>query len=291
MHYPKLRAKFGKSVTYAQDKTAHLRTEFGFDMVQVAKNRYASEQYHDFIGFKVSKSLLERVFPITYGVELKDVLPRTDLTIGSYRFAISRLIPKMTQVALKTHKKDMMKETPTLARKKFLYRLSRSDYERDWGKDYTKPGFGVQFLAALLRFMPKFGPFKALAFNNPTPEMEELYFKSINTTVDQYRAFLENVRTNSLLPPNRDLDDGVMTKPGEYSLADDAYAVLLAKLSKRKFDLTTKELRNDILRFYSDLSIPIDTKKNKARWQGILTGLDQLKSMTPDPALVSDSAK
>jgi hypothetical protein len=121
--------------------------------------------------------------------------------------------------------------------------------------------------------------------------MEELYFKSINTTVDQYRAFLENVRTDSLLPPNRDLDDGVMTKPGEYSLADDAYAVLLAKLSKRKFDLTTKELRNDILRFYSDLSIPIDTKKNKARWQGILTGLDQLKSMTPDPALVSDSAK
>jgi hypothetical protein len=48
-HYPKLRAKFGKSVKYAQDKTAHLKTEFGFEMVKVAKNRYASEQYHDFI--------------------------------------------------------------------------------------------------------------------------------------------------------------------------------------------------------------------------------------------------
>jgi hypothetical protein len=48
IEYPKLRAKFGKSVKYAQDKTAHLKTEFGFDMVQVAKNRYSSQQYHDF---------------------------------------------------------------------------------------------------------------------------------------------------------------------------------------------------------------------------------------------------
>src|ERR1700739_1297139 len=47
IEYPKLRAKFGKSVRYAQDKTAHLKTEFGFDTVQVAKNRYASQQYHD----------------------------------------------------------------------------------------------------------------------------------------------------------------------------------------------------------------------------------------------------
>jgi hypothetical protein len=291
IHYPKLRAKFGKSVRYAQDRTAHLRTEFGFDMVQVAKNRYASEQYHDFIGFKVSKSLLERAFPIIYGIELKDVLPHADLAIGSYRFSISRLIPEMTQVALKTHKKDMMRETPTLARKKFLYRLSRSDYEREWGKDYRKPGFGVRFLAALLRFMPKIGPFKALAFNNPTPEMEELYFKSINTTVDQYRALLEDVRMDSLLPPNRDLDDGKITKPGDYSLTDSTYAMLLARLSERKFDRTTTDLRADILRFYSDLSIPIETKKDKARWQRVLTGLDQLKSVTPDPALAGTSAK
>src|ERR1039457_5842610 len=106
MEYPKLRAKYGNSVRYAQDKTAHLKTEFGFDTVQVAKNRYASQQYHDFIGFQVSKPLLERVFPIVYGLELKDVLPREDLAIGSYRYSVSSLIPEMTQVALQTHKKE-----------------------------------------------------------------------------------------------------------------------------------------------------------------------------------------
>src|ERR1700745_3366369 len=137
IQYPKLRARFGKSVRYAQDKTAHLKTEFGFDMVQVAKNRYASQQYHDFIGFQVSKPLLARTFPIVYGVELKAVLTREDLAVGSYRFAVSRLIPQMTQVALQTHKKDLMRETPNFAKRRFLYRLSRSGYEKEWGKDYV----------------------------------------------------------------------------------------------------------------------------------------------------------
>src|SRR5579863_2238183 len=278
IEYPKLRAKYGKSVRYAQDKTAHLKTEFGFDTVQVAKNRYASQQYHDFIGFLVSKPLLERVFPVVYGMQLRDVLTHEDLAVGSYRFAVSRLIPEMTKVALQTHKKDLMRETPDFAKRKFLYRLSRSDYERQWGKDYVRPGMGTRILSTFLRYMPKIGPFKKLAFNNPTPQTEDLYIKSINTTVDQYRAFLEEIRTETLLLPNRDFDSGRPTKAAEYSLTDDTYAKLLAQLSARKFDLTTTDLRDNILYFYSDTSRPIETKKNAVRWQSVMTGLDQLRS-------------
>jgi hypothetical protein len=290
IEYPKLRAKFGQSVRYAQNKTAHLKTEFGFDMVQVAKNRYASQQYHDFIGFQVSKPLLERVFPVVYGVELKDVLAHEDLAIGSYRFSISRMIPEMTQVALQTHKKDMMREQPDFAKRKFLYRLSRSDYEKEWGKDYVKPGFGTRVLSTLLRYMPKIGPFKALAFKNPTPQTEDLYFKSINTTVDQYRVFLEEVRTDSLVLPNRDLDSGNLTKAAEYPLTDDTYAKLLSQLSDKKFNLTPPELRANILDFYSDLSAPIETKKDPVRWQSVLTSLDQLRLVTPAPVVASSPA-
>ncbi len=290
IEYPKLRAKYGKSVKYAQNKTAHLKTEFGFDMVQVAKNRYASQQYHDFIGFEVSKSLLECVFPIVYGVELKDVLAHEDLAIGSYRYSVSRMIPEMTQVALQTHKKDMMREQPDFAKQKFLYRLSRSDYEKNWGKDYRKPGFGTRVLSTLLRYMPKVGPFKALAFNNPTPQTEDLYFKSINTTIDQYRAFLEEVHTNSLVLPNCDLDSGKLTKAAEYSLTDNTYAKLLSQLSAKKFDSTTPELRANILDFYSDPSAPIETKKDPAQWQSVLTSLDQLKLTAPAPVVASTPA-
>jgi hypothetical protein len=287
IEYPKLRAKFGKSVRYAQDKTAHLKTEFGFDTVQVAKNRYASQQYHDFIGFKVSKSLLERVFPVVYGVELKEVLTHEDMAVGSYRFAVSRLIPQMTKVALQTHKRDLMHETPNFAKKKFLYRLSRSNYEKEWGKDYVKPGPGTRILSTLLRYVPKIGPFKGLAFNNPTPQTEDLYIKSINTTVDQYRAVLEEVRTDTLVLANCDFDTGQVTKAAEYSLTDVTYAKLLARLSERKFDLASSELRANVLQFYSDLSLPIETKKDRVRWQAVLTELDQLKAAGPAP-IVAD---
>ena len=285
IEYPKLRAKYGNSVRYAQDHTAHLKTEFGFDMVQVAKNRYASQQYHDFIGFQVSKPLLERTFPIIYGVELKDVLTHEDLAIGSYRYAVSRMIPQMTQIALRTHKKDMMKESPTFAKKKFLYRLKRSEYEKAWGKDYTKVGFSTEFWSVILRYIPKIGPFRALAFNNPTQQTEDLYFKSINTTVDQYRAYFQQVRSGSLELANTDFDTGKPTKAAEYSLTDDTYAKLLGQLTDKKFNLTSTDLRGNVLQFYSDLSAPIETKKDQGRWQSVLTSLDQLKLMTPVPAV------
>jgi len=291
IEYPKLRAKYGNSVKYAEDHTAHLKTEFGFDMVQVAKNRYASQQYHNFIGFQVSKPLLERTFPVVYGLELKDVLPQEDLAVSSYRFAISRMIPELTQVALRTHQKDMMREEPDFAKKKFLYRLSRSDYEKEWGKDYAKAGFMTRVSAVLLRYTPKIGPFKAMAFKNPTPDTENKYFESINTTVDQYRAHLQEVRAGSLQLRNMDLDSGKETVAAEYTLTDEAYAKLLSQLTERKFDRTSAELRDNILKFYADLSAPIETKKDAARWQSVLANLDQLKVVTPAPILAAGGAK
>jgi len=260
-------------------------------MVQVAKNRYASQQYHDFIGFQVSKPLLERTFPLVYGLELKDVLTHEDLAIGSYRYAVSRMIPQMTQIALRTHQKDMMKETPDFAKEKFLYRLSRSDYEKEWGKDYSKPDFGTRMWSAILHFMPKIGPFKALAFNNPTAQTEDMYFKSINTTVDQYTADLHQLRSDSLQLPNFDFDTGKPTEAAEYPLTDETYAKLLGQLEQRKFDLTSPSLRENILSFYSDLSAPIETKKDSARWQTLLSSLDKLKLATPAPILAATPAK
>jgi hypothetical protein len=289
--YPKLRAKYGKSVRYAQDKTAHLKIEFGFDTEQVATNRYASQQYHDFIGFQVSKPLLERVFPVVYGLQLKDVLTHEDMAVGSYRWAVSQMIPQMTQVALQTHKKELMHETPNFAKQKFLYRLSRSDYEKQWGKDYKKPGVGTRILSTLLRYMPRVGPFKGLGFKSPTPQTEDLYFKSINLTVDQYRAFLEEVRRDALLLPNCDLDSGNPTKAAEYSLTDATYAKLLSQLSTQKFDITSPDLRDNILQFYSDLSLQIATKKDGVRWQAVLAELDQLKSVAPVPTLADNPAQ
>ena len=161
IEYPKLRAKFGKSVTYAEDKTAHLKTEFGFDMAQVAKNRYVSQQYHDFIGFQVSKPLLERVFPVIYGLELKDVLAHEDLAVGSYRFSVSRMIPEMTQVALQTHKEDIMRERPDFAKEKFLTVFRDRTMKRSGERITASPDSGPVFWRCLCDSFLKSAPLGA----------------------------------------------------------------------------------------------------------------------------------
>src|SRR6202047_3941163 len=138
--FPKLRAKYGNRVTYADDPKAHIRTEFGFDMTQVAKNNYTSDRYHDFIGFEISKLVLDRAFLDTYGVPLTMVISNEDMAIGTFRRAISKVIPEMTRVALVARKKELVAETPNFNSRKFRYYLSRARYEREWGKGSRRPG-------------------------------------------------------------------------------------------------------------------------------------------------------
>lgn len=278
---PKLKAKFGDSITFAQNKTAHVRTEFGFDVVQVAKHRYASQQYHDFIGFKVSKELLERVFPVVYGRKLDDVLPRLDLAVGSYRYAVSKLIPELTIVALKTHSKEIPAASSTASDAGLIYRISRSDYEKEWGKEYSRPGIGTRLLGTMIRVLPKVGPLKVLSFQKPTPQTEDMYVKSMNSTADQYRRFLEQVRTGKVTLPNRDLDSGKPAASAEYSLADETYADLLDRLSDDEFKTTSADLRKDILEFYAGGVSQSASKKDKDREDRLVKQLNQLKASTP----------
>ena len=275
--FPKLRAKYGDTITFAEDPKAHIRTEFGFDVVQVAKNRYTSDAYHDFIGFQVSKPVLERAFVKTYGIELKDVFNNVDLSIGSFRHSIGSVIPEMTRVALLLKKDEMVKEDPTFSKQKFLYNLKRSEFEREWGKQYQKPGFGARIYAVLFRMIPKVGPFKALAFKMPSPETETLYLKSVNATVEQYKTYLQSLSAGKLALNNTDFDTGKPTKAGEYELTDSAYAHLLGKLSDSKFAQTSDPLRQNVLAFYADPSAITSTKRDVEEWNKTLSEIQQLK--------------
>ena len=234
MQFPKLRKKFGKSVTYEDNPKDHIRTEFGFDMTQVAKNHYTSDRYHDFIGFEVSKPVLERAFLDTYGIPLTDVISDEDLAIGTFRRAMSTIIPEMTRVALLARKKEIVKDTPNFNARKFRYNLSRTSYQREWGKGYRRPGFGTRILALFLRLVPKIGPFKALDFKIPTQQTEDLYVASVNHTLDNYRVLLKEAGTKKLSLPNTDFDTGKDTEAGEYALGDKAYAYLLGQTGEQR---------------------------------------------------------
>jgi hypothetical protein len=283
LEFPNLRKKFGPIVTYADDPKAHIRTEFGFDVTQVAKNRYTSDRYHDFIGFEISKPVLERAFQDTYSIPLSDVISNEDLAIGTFRRAISHILPEMTRVALLTRKQEIVAETPNFNSRKFRYYLSRANYQKEWGKGYRKPGFGTRLLAFFLRFMPKVGPFRALDFKIPTKKTEDLYIASVDKTLDDYRHLLSQSNVKQLQLPNTDFDTGHPTRAGEYILTDKAYARLLDDLSKHNFEAVTPELKDNMVAFYGDLSAPLATKRKAAEWEKTEDELQKLKAVQPQP--------
>ncbi|MGB9455842.1 MAG: zinc dependent phospholipase C family protein [Bryobacteraceae bacterium] len=281
LFYPKLGLKFGKQVTYADDPSTHARTEFAFDVFQAAKGRYASAAYKDFIGFEVAKPLLDRAFQDTYGMRLEKVFMDVDLAIGSYRRAVGSVLPALTRVAWQLKKQEIRKEAPSVTRKMFLYNLSRSSYEKNWGATYSQPGIRSKFLTSVFRIVPRVGPLRPLSFKRLTPEIEKMYMASFNSTIDRYRELLSEQNAGNLKLPNDNLDVGEFTPAGKYRLADDAYSELLHKLQGHYTDMP-QELRSDILAFYQDLNLPISTKTNASDWARVLKELGQLQSVDAD---------
>jgi len=282
IEFPKLARKFGPNVTYANDPKAHIQTEFGFDMVQVAKNRYTSDHYHDFIGFEVSRPLLERAFLETYDLKLEDVFGDVDLAIGSYRRSVSRIIPEMTRVALLSRREQLVKDTPNFNKKQFLFYLSRAQYEKQWGSVYRKPGLGSRILAFFLKIIPKVGPFKAVDFKIPTQQTEDMYIKSVDLTVQDYTGLLHQIHEHSIELKNIDFDTGRDTRAGEYVLTDKTYARLVEDLAKKRANPIAPELRADILQFYSNPNAPLATKKKKKDWQKLQQNLAKLQEQKPE---------
>ena len=294
--YPKLRKKFGKSVTFAQDPKAHVMVEFSFDVAQVAGGGYLPGTYHNFIGFEVAQKSLERAFKKTYGLEFKDLFLSEDLAIGTFRRGASEVIPRMTAIAWKQKKNEIQKLNSGMTRKKFVYTLTRSTYEKEWGAKYRRSrlsfrrwgegdaqmGVLARFMVFLFQLLPKVGPLQTLNFKPPTPAAQALFAQSFQATLDQYRRLLDHVQKNQLLLENKDLDTGKSTRPGDYELVDKTYTKLLHKLAEDHFRGVTPELRNNLVAFY-DLDAPFAAKKDAAEWQKTLHELKLLEG-TPAPA-------
>ncbi len=281
LFYPKLGVKFGKSVTYADDPFSHAKTEFAFDVFQAAKGRYASAAYKDFIGFEVAKPLLDRAFQDTYGMRLEKVFLSVDLAIGSYRRSVGTILPAMTRVAWQIRKQEIRKDAPSITRKTFLFNLSRSSYEKNWGSTYKRPGIRSKLLATVFRIVPKVGVLRPLSFKRLTPETEKMYMASFNSTIDCYRELLSEQAAGRLKLPNDNLDVGTLTAAGEYRLSDAAYSQLLHMLQGHYTEIP-QELRSDIIAFYHNPGVPVSTGTDASDWARVHRELDQLQSVDVD---------
>ena len=279
--YPKLARKYGSVVTYQEKPSAHMKVEYGFDVDQVAEGNYAPKAYHDFVGFEVSKPVLERAFARTYSLDMSSVFFSVDLSIGSYRHAVSTVIPRMTKVAWHLKKDEIQNSHPSETKTEFIYNISNSGYRKEWGRVYEKPGFFARLKALFLRLVPKVGPFSGLAFHPPPPAVEQLYMNSFNETLEHYRALLLAQQEQRLQLLNDNLDTGALTGAATYRLADQTYAKLLNKTSGKP---VSDALRRDLLSYYADLEKPFATKRNSKAWHELIKELDTLKS-TPVVAI------
>lgn len=278
--YPKVQAKYGDTVTYADDPVSHIKAEFGFDVLQVARGNYAPENYKNFIGFEVAPEVLEKAFLETYGLELKDVFVSLPLAIGSYRYTIRSLIPELTKAAWHAKKDEIQAAHPGTTRNMFVYRMRMARYHEQWGNCYDRPNIFTRFTAWVIRVLPKIGPLKPLALVPPTPEAEKYFMESFNKTTQEYSAKLQQLQSaEKPTLRNLQLDTGQLITLGKYKPADETYTELLTKLSEKDFEHTTSSLRNDLLRFYQDGKPASQEKEELDEWVKTKEALTKLREL------------
>lgn len=293
--YPRYMRRYGPSVTYEEGKRVHVLVEFSFDVAQVAGKIYAPQAYHDFIGFMVAKSLLNRAFTRTYGVDVRDVMFDEDLTIWSYRRAAGRLIPHMTVVAWAKEQDKIQKVAPGVDRDKYIYAVSRRAFKRDWGttyqkprflsprwlRQYRRPSFYARFLVIVFNLIPKIGPLSTFQFRPPTPQTEALFLKSFRVTVDNYTRLLAAQREGKLDLPDTNFDTGLPTRKGDYRLADRAYLELLDRLDREHFHNLTPSLQKNMLTYFAEPGNPKPTLAQRFHSRRTRREMRELKAAAP----------
>ena len=272
--YPKDRKKFGNIVTYEQDETAHKRVEFAFDVSETAKGNYASQAYHDFIGFKVADSVLERAFYKTYALHLNDVFPNFSRAVGTFRWSVKNFFPALTKAAWASKQSEIKKQNPTITARQFRYKMKRLNYNKEFGKGRDKPGVFSFLLAGLIKILPKIGPLAPLKFKAPSPEVEKLCIQSFDTVQLHYSNALKTLYSRKLSLKDKNYDTGMNTTPGEYQLTDETYCDLLLHLNDKH--PVNFSLKQNIVAFFKNGIAFSDEKKSRKK--KIVSALSQLKS-------------
>jgi hypothetical protein len=227
----------------------------------------------------VATDLLNRAFHDTYSLDLNDLFPNLDLALGSYRYAVGRLIPEMTRVAWKLKKQELKKTGGSIKRQDFIFDLSEASYRKHWSQKFQKSGPGTRILAFLIAILPKVGPLKALSFKAPTPQTESLFEASFVRSLNEYRRLLQESGQAHRGMANLDFDTGAPTRPGEYAMADEAYANLAIKLAAKNQAAVDAKVRQDVLGFFSDPSLPFTLKtRHPKQWKQTLEAVAKLKA-------------
>jgi len=319
VEFPRMRAKYGREVSYAEGEHQHVQTEFAFDIDEIAHHRMAPVRFLRHIGLKVPVKQLAVAYYQTYGVSDEFSPRQRRFNVREYRFVVHSFIPRVAYAItlLRRRHEPAEPETPDAA--EIDREVAVVSTENDWQKYGRHAGIGTYMLAGFLFILPKFGPLKLIDVKGPTPATETEYLHSVEVSsailhrmlarftpsetahtstapacdpvsTNQSPQAIPAIMTagpNSLLLscdprhplPNRDLDTGRVVQPGGYSLTDSTYANLLHHLTRQPAQPIPPGIKQDIQAYYANPNAPITTKQNPAQWAQVQADLAILAGM------------
>ncbi len=274
--YPELAQKYGDVVTYVDSPSAHLETEFRFDVLQVAHRHQIPYLFENSIEFKVPREFLERIFQETYGVKLDDLFVNYDVALTTYRWGFRTLLDEGTGIAWALYKPEIEAEEPGIKKKQFVQSMSRSDFVHQFGRAFLEPGYFARALSFLANLVPNVGPLKRLPYKPLPQDVQQMYFHASRNAYAQYLREVTYVSRDEILLPNLILDTGQPPIPGAYEPADHAYAELLDLHAKDGFAHLPKQMADDLLNHFSDRNAALAFEKSDAQRSRTMADLDAL---------------
>lgn len=286
IEFPKLKRKFGSSVTYDQSPHGHIRAEFAFDVDEMSDAAFAPPAYLQHIGLAVPRHFLAQAFIDTYGFDIHEVLGRSRPAIRSYRTSVRSFIPSFAEAEIVLHRHQFPPHPDDEAYRIFKERVARTAYDRHWKHTYRGPGFKAHLLAILVFLVPKVGAAADLKIKIPSTDTEAQYLRSVNHTVDTFREELRKLGAEPktlIALPNIDLDTGRRVKRGEYPLTDKTYAQLLKRLTSNPDRTIPIDVQQNIFRYYRLSKTALDPEPRVKAQLDVLKGMKTADGLRPEP--------
>jgi hypothetical protein len=279
--FPDLAARYGPVVTYEEAPTAHVRTEFGFDVAQTALRRYAARAYRKRIGFRVARRLLYRSFEETYGISARGILGPARSAVPSYHWSVSTLLPAFLGAEVVLLSRSLPKDLPDNAVAEFVRDVDQSDYVALGMQGKGKPGVRAHLLAVLVKIIPKLGALKILAIKSPSLQTEGLFVNSAVFALQEFRNWMDQVASEPAANwtlPNLDLDTGSQSTPGASGKVDAAHVTLALRIAQENRPVPT-QLRRYLLSYLVDVSRIATLDRDPRKRRRLESALEGLRRM------------
>ena len=191
IEFPKLRARYGPAVNFAEGKHQHVQTEFAFDINQIAHRRVAPLPYLRHVGLKVPVNQLGLAVYQTYGIRDFAGKKLHRFNVFEYRYAVRTFIPRIAYSVTLLHRSHEPAEADTADAAEIEKEAAATGALDHWDAYRKKhPGFETYALAVVIFILPKVGPLSMVAVKGPTEATEADYMHSLQLSVTALRQSL-----------------------------------------------------------------------------------------------------